>query len=340
MKLITAIAALSVIFTSQAAAYVETDTQYPRQYVIPAPLPDSARIAIITPASAIKEKLLDKAIIELRERGFRPIVFPHAYGDAFGSYAADDSCRAADFMRAFTDDSIDAVMCSRGGYGTVHMLPLINIDSIKANPKWLIGYSDITDLHALMHHAGIASIHGPMCNHIGDAKADTTSTNLLFEMLTDSLPFMYEVPAHPYNHMGSTEGVLVGGNFITANGLAGTQYDVLDLPAESNSILFVEEVGEAIYAVERMLMRLHQSGALDKYRGIVFGEFTGYKPSDDFETMEDMLCYWLEKWGYYARPDYPIIYEFPSGHGDINYPLILNAPVSITVADDKSIISF
>lgn len=340
MKSITAALALSVVLTSNALELADTVASYSKQYVVPAPLPDSARIAIITPASAIKDKLLDKAIVQLERRGFRPVVFPHAYGDSFGSYAADDSCRAADFMNAFTDPGIDAVMCSRGGYGTVQLLPLIDIDTIKAHPKWLIGYSDITDLHALMHHAGIASIHGPMCSHIGDAKADTTSTNLLFEMLTDSLPFVYEVPAHPYNHMGSTEGVLVGGNFITANGLAGTEYDILDLPAESNSILYIEEVGEAIYAVERMLIRLHQSGALGKYKGIVLGEFTSYKPSDDFETMEDMFYYWLEKWGYYDRPDYPIIYEFPAGHGDVNYPLILNAPVSITVSDDKSVIAF
>lgn len=316
------------------------DYTTPKNFIIPAPIPDSAHIAIITPASAIKDKLLDKAIEKLCQRGYRPVVFPHAYGDDFGSYAANDSSRAADFMSAFTDPDIDAVMCSRGGYGTVQLLPLIDIDSIKAHPKWLIGYSDITDLHALMHHAGIASIHGPMCSHIGDAKSDTTSTNLLFEMLTDSLPFTYEVPAHPYNHMGSAEGVLVGGNFITANGLAGTKYDVLDLPAESNSILYIEEVGEAIYAVERMLIRLHQSGALDKYKGIVLGEFTSYKPSDDFETMEDMFYYWLQRWGYYDRPDYPIIYEFPAGHGDINYPLILNAPVSVSALDDKSVIAY
>ncbi len=340
IRIFTAIAALALTAVSADAQEHQPTAEVTRRFVIPAPLPDSARIAIITPASAIKDKLLDNALIAIQERGFRPVVMPCAYGNGHGSYAADDTCRAADFMRAFTDDSIDAVLCSRGGYGTVQLLPLIDIDSIKAHPKWLIGYSDITDLHAVMHHAGIASIHGPMCSHIGDCKADTTSTNLLFEMLTDSLPFTYEVPAHPYNHMGSAHGTLVGGNFITANGLSGTKYDVLDLPAESNSILYIEEVGEAIYAVERMLIRLHQCGALGKYKGIVLGEFTTYKPSDDFETMEDMFYYWLTKWGYYDRPDYPIIYEFPAGHGDINYPLILNAPVSVSSLENKSIISF
>ncbi len=340
LKSLTAVVALAFASFATAIGCNSPASSRHGQFIIPKSLSDSACIAIITPASAIKDKLLDSAIGVLEQRGYHIIVYPHAYGDSFGSYAANDSVRAAEFMQAFANDSIDAIICSRGGYGTVQLLPLIDIDLIKANPKWLVGYSDITDLHALLYHAGIASIHGPMCSHFGDAKADTTSTNLLFELLTDGLPFSYEVPAHPYNHMGTAEGVLVGGNFITASGLAGTEYDVLDLPAESNTILFIEEVGEQIYAVERWLIRLQQSGALEKYKGIVLGEFTNYKPSDDFETMEDMFYYWLEKWGYYDRPDYPIIYEFPSGHGEINYPLILNAPVTISALDDKTTISY
>lgn len=306
----------------------------------PKALEPGARIAIVTPSSAIDSMAVVRAMELLEAQGYQPVPFPHAFGRNYGTYAANDTLRALDLMAAFTDPEIDAIMCSRGGYGMVRLLPLLDAEMIAKNPKWLIGYSDISDLHALMYHAGVQSIHGPMCGHLGDAQADSLSTAYLLQMLEQPEGWSYTLPAHPYNNHGFARGTLVGGNFITVNGLAETEYDILNLPAEDGIILYVEEVGEKIYAIERMLMRLHQSGALGKLKGLVIGEFTDYKPSKDFETVEDMIHYWLKEWGYYDLDDFPIIFEMPSGHGDINYPLILNAPVTLNVTEDFATITW
>ncbi len=327
-KLLTTLFALSVI--SCAAT----------EFTMPKPLQPGARIAIVTPSSATDSMPVVRAMELMEARGYEPVVFPHVFGHDYGTHPANDTVRAQELMAAFEDPTIDAVMCTRGGYGMVRMLPLLNPGVFANNPKWLIGYSDISDLHALLYHAGLSSIHGPMCGHLGDLKADTISTSYLFEMLENPQGWEYELPAHPYNNPGTSTGILIGGNLISINGLAETDYDILNLPAQDNCILFIEEVGEKIHAVERMLVRLHQSGALAKYSGLVIGEFTEYKPTKDFETMEDMIHYWLEQWGYYDLDDFPIIFEMPSGHGDINYPLILNAPVTLTVTDDGASIAW
>lgn len=319
---------------------VFTISAYALDFTMPAPLAPGARIAIVTPSSATDSMPVVKAMELLSAQGYEPVLSPHVYGHEYGTYAANDTIRAQELMAAFADPSIDAVMCSRGGYGMVRLLPMLDPGVFANNPKWLIGYSDISDLHALMYHAGVSSIHGPMCGHLGDEKADSLSTAYLLEMLAQPQGWAYQLPSHPYNNLGTSSGTLIGGNFITINGLSETDYDILNRPADEECILYIEEVGEKIYAVERMLMRLHQSGALAKYKGLVIGEFTEYKPSKDFETMEDMIHYWLEQWGYYDLDDFPIIFDMPSGHGDINYPLILNAPVTLTVTEEGANISW
>ncbi len=300
----------------------------------PHALEPGARIAIVTPASATDSMPVVRAMELLEAQGYEPVPYPHAFGRHYGTFPANDTLRAQDLMSAFADPEIDAIMCTRGGYGLVRLLPLLDADVIAQNPKWLIGYSDISDLHALMYHAGVQSIHGPMCGHLGDEKADSLSTAYLLQMLQQPEGWTYTLPAHPYNNLGIANGTLVGGNFITINGLAETEYDILNLPASEGIILYIEEVGERIHAVERMLMRLHQSGALSKLKGLIIGEFTDYKATKDFETIEDMIHYWLKEWGYYELDDFPILFEMPSGHGDINYPLILNSPVTLTITED------
>lgn len=306
---------------------------FARDFVMPRALTPGARIAIITPASATDSIPVVKAMKYLSAKGFQPVLYGHVHGHQYGTFAANDTVRAIELMSAFRNSEIDAILCTRGGYGTVRMLPLIDIEEIMNNPKWLIGFSDISIIHALMYHSGISSIHGPMCAYLGDEKADTISKNLLMEMISQEKPFRYDMPYHPYNNTGKSSGILIGGNLITINGLSETEYDVLNLPEENNCILYIEEVGEKIHAVERMLMRLHQSGALSKYKGLIIGEFTEYKPTKDFSSMEDMIYYWLKEWGYYELEDFPIVFEFPAGHGDINYPLILNAPITLEVTD-------
>lgn len=312
-----------------------------RQIKVPTPLHEGSRIALITPASAHQTETIDSAIVKLREHGFEPVVMKYTYGNEYGSYPASDEDRASDIMEAFTNDSIDAILCTRGGYGTVRLLPLLDKDVIYDNPKWLIGYSDISVLHAYMYHAGVASIHGPMTSHIAYEPDSLEATQYLYHMMSNPLPMRYKVAPSEYNKSGKARGRLVGGNLMCINGLAQTPYDIMTPEDSEDIILFIEDVGEKIYAIERVLMRMHLDGTLKRIKGLIIGQFTEYSPSKDFNSMEDMIHYWLKKWGYYDKDNpMPIVFDFPVGHVSDNYPMPVGVMTELTVGDKETVVTF
>lgn len=309
--------------------------------IIPASLHPGSRIAIVSPSSSIDEKWVHQCVDSLTNRGYEPIIFPHALGKNWGSYPATDQEKFEDLTAAFADSTIDAILCARGGYSSTRLLPMLDEELIRSHPKWLIGFSDISALHALMAKAGVASIHGPMTRPIADPGSQDESVSYLFQILEQGLPLTYTLPTHEYNKTGTAKGRMLGGNFIVINNLAETPWDVLNRGGDEDVILFIEEVGEKIYAVERMLLRLHQSGALNRVKGIVFGEFTEYKPDENFETMEDMIHHWLYEWGYYSDDSQmPILYGFPGGHGDINWPVVLGSECTLYVGPTHATLTF
>lgn len=183
-----------------------------------------------------------------------------------------------------------------------------------------------------MTHAGVASIHTPMAGHLATEPDTIAATEHLFEILANGLPIEYSVPTHDYSKRGQATGTLVGGNLLTINGLAETPYDVMNPADSSDVILFIEDVGEKIYAIERVLMRMHLDGSLSRLKGLIIGQFTEYSPSDDFETMEDMIFYWLDKWGYYnPHNPMPIAFGFPTGHVSENFPMVCGAKATLVV---------
>lgn len=331
----------TIIFFVMALSSIYGSAQQNRNVIIPKAVIPGSKIAIVTPASCIKDELLDSVYDLLSDMGFKPQIYPHAYGKEYGSYPATDESRLSDLMAAFTDPEIDAILCARGGYGCVRLLPHIDKEIIRANPKWLIGYSDISDLHAMIYHAGVASIHGPMVKHLVTEPDSLLATQYLFKVMADSFPISYDLPSHPYDKYGSATGRLVGGNLLTINGLSETPNDVLSIGDKEDAMLFIEDIGEKIYAIERVLMRLHQSGNLAKFKGIIIGQFTEYKPSDDFETMEDMIYYWLKQWGYYDPSNLvPIVFNFPTGHVSDNYPMIVSAETVLEVSPQGTKLTF
>lgn len=308
--------------------------------VVPAPLQKGDTIAIISPASCIDSAVIDKAVELLSVAGYVPLPMPHAYGHEWGSYSATDSARAADVMQAFERPGVKAIMCSRGGYGSARLLPLLDAKVIAANPKWLIGYSDISALHAFMTRTGVASIHGPMCGHISSAGIYDSSMPHLMAMLSKGLPHTYKFDPNQYDHYGSASGTLAGGNVMVINGLAETEWDIMMPRQGEDIILFIEDVGEKIYAIERWLVRMHQSGMLNRLKGLVIGEFTEYEPDEDFESMEQMIHHWLSEWGYYDKADFPVLFYFPAGHGEPNFPIPMGAQCDLVVTPDGSTITF
>lgn len=297
----------------------------------PATLSPRDKIAIISPASVVDPGYIDGAARFFTSEGFEPVVMPHAKGPADGSFAASDADRLSDILTAIGDPEIKAIFCSRGGYGCNRLLPDIPAGLVADNPKWLIGFSDISALHALWRKAGVVSLHAPMAKHLSSLPADHYCTRALMHILTDGLPVEYMAPHHHLNICGEACGVLVGGNLAVINGLASTPFDAFSPSGSSPApILFIEDIAEQIYAVERMMMRLALSGALQRCNAIITGHFTEYRPDRNHTDMETMIRRLLDRFGIAV----PVAFGFPAGHTDDNLPLPLGAMASLSVSSD------
>ncbi len=305
--------------------------------IIPRAVRKDAKVALIGPATRIKPEIV-QSLIRLYEEhpdelpGGELLVYPSALdSNADGSYAATLSQRVADFTDAWSRDDVDLVICARGGYGCVQLLDYIDPDFIKAHPKWLVGFSDVSVFHALLFKCGIASIHGGM------AKQLVENTDCGFgcyrevfrRLLEDTAPRLeYEMPSHPFNIPGEAEGILIGGNLAVLNGLAATPFDLMGECLDRDCILFMEDVSEPIYAVERMLYRLHLQGALSKAKGILVGQFTEYKADRNYSDMYAMIRDRFLEWNISC----PVAFDFPVGHNTRNVPLIEGLPYRICIS--------
>lgn len=300
----------------------------------PAPLKKGDKIAIISPASVVKEEYVLGMMEKMMERGYEPVLMPHALGPADGSFAASKSERLLDLFDALEDPEYKAIMCTRGGYGCCQLIANFSYGMISRNPKWLIGFSDVSALLAMFYRSDIASIHAPMAKHIATMPDNDPCTQALFNMLENGGRFSYTVAPHKYNKPGVAQGILRGGNLAVLSGLAGTPEDILDHQGENNDvILFFEDVGEAIYKVNRMLWRMMLNGTFYMVKGLIFGQFTEYNPDANFDTMEDMINDFIER--NFPICDFPVVFNFPVGHTDINLPLTEGATVELEVKEDS-----
>lgn len=305
--------------------------------VIPKRVRKEGKVALIGPATRIKPEIVEELVRLYREKpdempGGELTLYPSAL-DAYasGSYAASLEQRVADFIDAWSRDDVDMVVCARGGYGCVHMLDYLTTDFIAAHPKWLVGFSDVSALHALLYKSGIASIHGGMAKQlVEDPDCGYGGyRRVLGELIESGRPHMtYKVAPHIYNIEGVGEGVLLGGNLAVLNGLAGTPYDLMAESLQRDVILFIEDVGEKIYAVERMLYRLHLQGVLRKLKGILIGRFTEWAADRNYRSMYDMIHERFAEWGIGC----PVAFDFPVGHDERNVPLVEGMTASLKVS--------
>lgn len=300
----------------------------------PAPLREGDKVAIISPASIVKREYIDGAADFLRHHGLCPVLSPHVSGPESGSYSSSLANRTNDLLSALADPEIRAILCARGGYGCVHLLPSLRKKQIRDAAKWLIGFSDVTALHAIWQSAGVMSIHGPMAKHLTLHPDDESSRSLLYLLFNaDRMHYVFE--GSPLNREGKSEGVLRGGNFAVFNNLAGTDCDPLTGANNEATILFIEDISEAIYEVERMLMRMYLGGILQRLKGIMIGNFTDYKADRNHSSMEEMIDGLLMRLGI---DNIPVAFGVPVGHSDVNYPLVMGDTVSLEVSKEKVIL--
>ena len=286
------------------------------------------KVAVVSPASIINPDYVKGAVDMLERWSLGVAVEPHCLGCA-GAYSGSVDERLDDFRKALYDPQVKAILCSRGGYGAVHLLDGL-ADDIVRNPKWIIGFSDISALHALCVNRGLMSLHASMCKHLTEEPTGDRCTQYLRQILFGDIPQYREAP-HPMNRCGEARGMLVGGNMAVLCGLIGTPYDIF----RPGSVLFIEDIGEAPYKIERMLYQLKLAGRLASLSGLIVGRFTEYTENEGLGgTLYELIWHMVEEY------DYPVCFDFPVGHVADNLPLIEGAEMNFSVSKQSVDLSF
>ena len=287
------------------------------------------KVALISPSYSTPMTTIQNAANVLRTWGLTPVISPNADKQLDGKYAGTPEQRASDVRWAVNDPEIKAIICNRGGYGSIQLINLLSLEEIQASPKWIVGYSDISTLHGLWNCAEVMSLHATMSTFF--ASGGTTKTiTMMRDFLLGKVPH-YELPAHSQNIQGQARGILVGGNVCTFAPNVGTQADAT---RSDSLILFVEEVGESMHNVDRQMRILQLNGVLDRCCGVILGEFEGCGSEFTFVSCEAMIREMIEPY------HIPLLCGFPAGHGNVNLPLVMGAPVSIDVRSNGATVLF
>ena len=288
-------------------------------------------IAIISPSSSTDTTTINGGIRTLESWGYHCVVGPNALNDYHGFAGTIDE-RLSDLLWALREPSVKAVMCSRGGDGAAHLLARLSLDTLRQYPKTIIGFSDVTALLCAEARAGVKGIHGSMCWALKTYEGNDTISQTLRRLLQGELP-TYRVTPHPLDIKGRAEGIVVGGNLSVYNDLAGSDFDPLLL---DDIILFMEDTGEGMSKVDRMLHNLEIRGLLPHLRGIIVGQFNKYKhPENGFQDMYQMLHEYMKHYGI------PVCFDFPVGHAHLrNFPLLTGARATLEVTPEGTTLSY
>lgn len=305
--------------------------------MLPPFLQPGDRIAILSPASAIAHERIDGAAATLRRLGYEPVVMPHAKG-VYGSFSGTVEERLSDLTSALTDPSVKAILCSRGGYGCVHLLQELDKIPAACFNKWLIGFSDITALHALWARKGFASLHASMSKAFAaygtpEAIAGLDEEIALLQGENITIQASADSTQKVADHPGLAHAPVLGGNLAVLGGLIGTPFDPLAAAARRGEdfILLIEDIAEPIYKVERILYQLLLTGSLAHMKGLIAGDFTDYRPSRDHAGMQQMIEAFIAR-NLRGNTNIPVTYSIYIGHRDeANYPVILNCPATLEV---------
>jgi muramoyltetrapeptide carboxypeptidase len=285
--------------------------------IVPAPVVSGGTIGVIAPGGAVKADALERGVAWLEARGFRVRLGEHVL-DRHRYCAGEPALRLADLERMLRDPEIGAVMCARGGYGTAHLLPLLDPALVAAHPKLIVGYSDVSPLLGMViERCGVVAIHGPM--------VATDLANGMTEHAADRLCSLLAAPASEWREpvvdvvmAGKGAGRLVGGCLSSLVALLGTPYAI----ETDGAVLFLEDVAERPYRIDRMLTHLRLAGKLERVAAVVLGSFADCDgPADDVaaEVFRD----------FFRDAPFPVVAGFPAGHLSENLPLALGLPFRV-----------
>jgi muramoyltetrapeptide carboxypeptidase len=297
-------------------------------FVKPPVLNTGDKVAIVAPSGVVDEAYVHHTANILRNWGLEVEYGANMFAKHH-QFAGSDVQRLADLQWALDDEEVKAVLCARGGYGVMRILDKIHWHKFEQNPKWLAGFSDITALHSAIHLRGIQSLHSVMPINISNLNASSKMLELFGTALYKS-SLQYTFKTNQLNRTGTEKAVLAGGNLSLLYALAGTDFDI----NLEGKILFIEDVGEHYYHIDRMMQSLRLAGKLEKLSGLIVGGLT--------EMMDDKRPFGRSPQEIISDAvegfDYPVVFDFPGGHIQENSPLILGAETAVEVNSEKVII--
>lgn len=276
-------------------------------------------MAIVAPARKVTRDEMFFAVDWLKEKGFVPVFDERLFAEHH-IFAGDDNFRASVFQEYLDNQNIDAIWIARGGYGSIRIIDKLDFTKFLQHPKWIIGFSDGTVFHGKLNRLGVASLHASMPFYFFNKTPEAKQS--LFDVLTGK-PLQYDFPAHPQNRMGQMEGEIVGGNLSVLYGMMESN----TFPEIDGKILFIEEVDEYIYHIDRMMRALKRAGKLNHLKGLIVGGLTQiHDNSHPFGmTAEEVIAEAV------AEYDYPVCFVFPAGHLDDNRTIVFGEKINLKV---------
>lgn len=283
-------------------------------------------VALISPAGIISPDVVSHAVEVLHAWGLVPLTGQHATSQC-GYFAGTDEERLEDLQWALDAEDVRAIFCTRGGYGCMRIVEKADYSRFQGNPKWLVGFSDITVLHTKLTSLGIESLHAPMPKSYRNTEAEALERLRRFLFGTVD---PYTLPPHPFNRDGIVRADLTGGNLSLLHCLRSSSVEYI----QDENILFIEDVGENLYAIDRMMQSFKLAGRLRNLQGLIVGGFSNMKGDNFGKNAYEIIRETVEDY------DYPVCFGFPAGHIPGNYPLILGASIELTVDENGSEVLF
>ena len=289
--------------------------------ITPPYLKSGDKIAIVATARKVSPSEMDVAISTLRSWGLQVVTGPHLFGEE-NQYSGSDEERASDLQMMLDDKKIRTVFCARGGYGTVRIIDQLNFSTFEQHPKWIVGYSDITVIHShVQTQFGIDSLHAIMPINFPDEGSETAIESLRKALFGEILEYTTE--SHPLNEAGNISGILTGGNLSILYSLNGTPSDI----QTEGKILFIEDIDEYRYHIDRMMMNLKRCGKLNGLKGLVVGGLTGMNDNTIAfgKSPEQIIAEYAHEAGI------PVCFNFPAGHIADNRALIMGREAQLNI---------
>jgi muramoyltetrapeptide carboxypeptidase len=316
-----------------ATAQDNTSFKTPSKLIQPPYLKAGDTVAIVAPSGVLKNRTdeVARAKTLLESWNLNVIIGDHVFSKA-NHFAGTDQERCEDFQNALDNPNVKAIWSARGGYGTVRILDKLDYTTFLKQPKWVIGYSDITALHNQIHNNGVESIHAIMCVSLPEDLTEIKASIDTFKEALFGKPLQYTLKGSAYNRAGNATGQLVGGNLTILHTMLGsnTSIDV------SGKILFIEEIGEYKYHIDRMLQSLKRAGYFNNCKGVIVGDMSRMRKNTTLwgTSVEQLILDAL------ADYDFPIAFNMPAGHEDDNRAMVFGRTVQLAVSSAQSTIRF